>query len=80
MLTDSFTIDEIKEAFFFSLKRNKSPRYNEITFINIKNCFSEVTMELKYLFQMSLEGAIFPNKLKITTTIHKILETNSSFM
>ena len=68
MPTDSFTINEVKEA-FFSLKINKSPGCNEISFNVIKNCFSELSMPLKYLFDMSLESGIFPNKLKIARVI-----------
>ena len=38
----------------FSLKINKSPKCDEISFNVIKNCFSELNMQLKYLFDMSL--------------------------
>ena len=68
MPTDSLTINEVKEA-FFSLKINKSPVCNEISFNVIKNCFSELSMPLKYLFDMSLESEIFPNKLEIARVI-----------
>ena len=68
MPTDSFTINEVKEA-FFSLKINKSPGCDEISFNVIKNCFSELNMPLKYLFDMSLESGIFPDKLKIARVI-----------
>ena len=68
MPTDSLTINEVKEA-FFSLKINKSPGYDEISFNVIKNCFSELNMPLKYLFEMSLESGIFPDKLKIARVI-----------
>ena len=50
MLTDSLTINEIKES-FFSLKINKSSGYNEISFNVIKNCISELNISLKYLFE-----------------------------
>ena len=59
--TDSLT--------FFSLKISKSPGYDEISFNVIKNCFSEINMLLKYLFEMSLESAIFPDKLKFFRVI-----------
>ena len=54
MPTDSLTINEVKEA-FSSLKINKSPGCDEIRFNIIKNCFSELNMPLKYLFDMSLD-------------------------
>ena len=69
MTTDSLTINEAKEE-LFSLKRNKSPGYNEISF---KNCFSELNMPLKYLFEMSLETGIFHNKRVIARVIPLIL-------
>ena len=65
---DSLTINEVKKT-FFSLKINKSPGYDEISFNVIKNCFSELNMPLKYLFEMSLESGIFPDKLKIARVI-----------
>ena len=68
MPTDSLTINEVKEA-FFSLKINKSPGSDEISFNVIKNCFSELNMPLKYLFDMSLESGIFPEKLKLARVI-----------
>ena len=68
MPTDSLTINEVKEA-FFSLKINKSPWCDEISFNVIKNCFSELNIPLKYLFDMSLESGIFPDKLKIARVI-----------
>ena len=66
--TDSLTINEVKEA-FFSLKINKSPGCDETSFNIIKNCFSEINMPLKYLFDMSLEYGIFLDKLKIARVI-----------
>ena len=50
MPADSITIYELKQA-FFSLKRNKSPRYDEISSNVIKNCFSELN---KYLIPLSI--------------------------
>ena len=68
MPTDCLTINEVKKV-FFSLKINKSPGCDEISFNVIKNCFSELNMPLKYLFDMSLESGIFPDKLKIARVI-----------
>ena len=55
MPTDPLTINEVKEA-SFSLEINKSPRCDE-------------KMPLKYLFGMSLESGIFPDKPKIARVI-----------
>ena len=45
MPTDFLAINEVKEA-FFSLKINKSPAYDEISFNVIKNYFSELNVSL----------------------------------
>ena len=68
MPTGSLTINEVKET-FFSLKVNNSAGYDEISFNVIKNCFSELNMPLKYLFEIILESGISPNKIKITRVI-----------
>lgn len=68
MPIDPLTINDIKEA-FFSLKTNKSFRYDEIGFNVIKNWFSKLDMPLKYLFEISLKKGIFLDKLKTTTVI-----------
>ena len=69
MPTDSLTINEVKEAIFFTFFHLKSPRCDEISFNVTKNWFSELNMPLKYLFDMPLESGIFPNKLKIARVI-----------
>ena len=58
MPTDSVTISEVKGG-IFSIKVNESPGYEEISFNVIKNCFSELNMPHKYLFDMSLESGFF---------------------
>ena len=63
MQADSIIIYELKQA-FFSLKTNKSPRYDEISSNVIKNCFSELNDPLKYLFEKTIEKGIFPDTLK----------------
>ena len=68
MPTDSLTINEITQA-FLSLKINKSPGCDEISFNVIRDCFSELNKPVKYLFHMSLESENFPDKLKIARVI-----------
>ena len=58
------TINELKDV-FFSLKTNKSPGYDEISFNIIKNCFGVLYKPLLYIFNLSIEKGIFPNDLKI---------------
>ena len=58
---------------FFSLKINKSPSYDDISFIVVKKCFSSLCEPLKYLCNLSIEKGIFPGDLKIAkvTSIYK---------
>ena len=62
------SINQLKEA-FFSLKTNKSPRYDDINFIVVKKCFGEINEPLRHLFNLSLENGIFPEKMKIAKVI-----------
>ena len=62
------SINELKEA-FLSLKTNKSPGYDDINFNVVKKCFGEINEPLKYLFNLSLENGIFPEKMKIAKVI-----------
>ena len=56
---------------FFSLKLNKSPGYDEISFNVIKKCFSELCEPLKHVFNFSIETGVFPDKLKTACVTHK---------
>ena len=42
---------------------------DEVSFNVIKNCFSELNIPLKYLFEVPLESGIFPDELKIARVI-----------
>ena len=64
MLKNSLSINELKEA-FFSLQTNKSSGYDDIKFNVFKKCFGEINESLKYIFNLSLENRIFPEKMKI---------------
>ena len=70
------SMNELKDA-FFSLKINKSPGYDDISFNVVKKCFSSLCEPLavcvKYLFNLSIEKGIFPDDLKIAkvTPIYK---------
>ena len=56
--------DEFKEA-FFSLKINKSPGFDNISFNVIKHCFDDLLKPLKHISSLSLTCGIFPDQLKI---------------
>ena len=65
METKRLSMNELKDA-FFSLKINKSPGYDDISFNVLKKYFSSLCEPLKYLFNLSIEKGIFPDDLKIT--------------
>ena len=60
----SVSINELRDA-FFPLKLNKSPGYYEISFNVVKKCLSELCEPLKYIFSLSIETGVFPDKLRI---------------
>ena len=72
MKTKQLSMNELKDA-FFSLKINKSPVYDDISFNVVKKCFSSLCEPLKYLCNLSIEKGIFPDDLKIAkvTPIYK---------
>ena len=65
------TVNELEEA-FFSLKINKSSRYNEISFNVVKNCFGPLIKPLMYIFNLSLAKGIFPDDSKIARVTLKL--------
>ena len=60
----SISINELRDA-FLSLKLNKSPGYDKISFNVIKKCFSDLCELLKHVFNLSIETGVLPGKLKI---------------
>ena len=72
MKSQLLSINELKDA-FFSLKINKSPGHDGVSFNVIKKCFGELCELLKFLFNLSIVKGIFPDDLKIAkvTPIHK---------
>ena len=64
MKTKQLSMNELKDA-FFSLKINKSPGYDDISFNVAKKCFSSLCKPLKYLLNLSIKKGIFPDDLKI---------------
>ena len=70
MKTKQLSMNELKDA-FFSLKINKSPGYDDISFNVVKRCFSSLCKPLKSLFNLSIEKGIFPDDLKIAKVIYK---------
>ena len=61
----NLTVNEDKDA-FFSLKLNKVPVYDEISFNVIKTSFGSLHKPLLHIFNQSLQSGIFLDKLKIS--------------
>ena len=57
------TDEEIRNA-FYSVKTNKSPCYDDISF-NATNVFEFIVESLRYIFSNSLVQGIFPEEMKI---------------
>ena len=60
----ALTINELKDA-FLTLKINKSPGYDEISFNVVKNCFGPLLKPLMFIFNLSLQKGSFLDELKI---------------
>ena len=65
-------MNELKDA-FKSLKSNKSPGYDDISFNVVKKFFGSLCEPLRYFFNLSIEKGVFPDDLKIAwvTPIYK---------
>ena len=70
-------MNELKEA-FLSLKINKSPGYDDISFNVVRNCFGPLLKPLMAIFKLSLQKGCFPEELKIArvTPIYKADDVN----
>ena len=77
MESQPLSINELKDA-FFSLKINKSPGHNGVSFNVMKNCFRELCEPLKYLFNLSIVKGNFPDDLKIAKVTRIYKADNSS--
>ena len=64
METKTLSMNELKDA-FYSLKGNKSPGSDDISYNAIKKCFGSLCEPLKYLFNLSIKKGVFPDDLKI---------------
>ena len=71
------TINEFKKN-FFSLKTNKSPGHDGISFNVIRNCIGPLSTPLLSIFNSFLYTGIFPDELKTArmTPIYKIGDKN----
>ena len=77
MESQPLSVNELKDA-FFSLKINKSPGHNGVSFNVVKKCFRGLRESLKYLFNISIVKGIFPDDLKIAKVTPIYKSDNSS--
>ena len=64
-MNDAPLNDEDARSAFYSLKTNKSPGYDDISFNAINNVFDFIVEPLRYIFSNSLAQGIFPEEMKI---------------
>ena len=57
MKTNALSTNYLKDG-FYSLKSNKSPGYDNISYNVIKKCFDSLYESLKYLFNLSVEKSV----------------------
>ena len=69
---NALSINEPKDA-FYSLKTDKSPGYDGISYNIIKQCFGTLNRPLHCIYNISLQTGVFPEEMKIAraTTIFK---------
>ena len=77
MESQPLSINELENA-FFSLKINKSPGHDGVSFNVIKKCFGELCEPLKYLFNLPIVKGIFLDDLKVAKVILIYKAENSS--
>ena len=68
MNESALTNEELEKA-FSTLQPNKSPGYDDIGLNEIKSVFHIIRNSLTYIFNLSLQTGIFPEKLKIARVL-----------
>ena len=71
--------EEVKTA-FFSLKDDKSSRFDEINCDIVNQNFNSLLVPLKYIFDLSLKSGTFPEKMKIVRVTPVFKSGNTSLM
>ena len=69
---NAFSINELKDA-FNSLKTNKSPGHDDIS-SNIIKRFGTLNRSLHYIYKISLQSGVFPEKMKITSVTTTLIK------
>ena len=60
------SVNELTDA-FFSIKINKDPGYDDISFNVFKKCFGVLYKPLLHIFNLSIQTGIFPDELNIAS-------------
>ena len=76
MKSQPLSMNELKEA-FLSIKMNKSPEKDEVSFNIIQKCFGQLCELLKYLFNLTFQRRVCPDDLRIAK-VTPIYKTDSS--
>ena len=58
METKLLSVNQLKDA-FYSLKCDKNPRHDDISYNVIKKCFGSLCEPLKYFFNLLIENSVF---------------------
>ena len=61
---NGLSINALK-GFFYSLKTNKNPGYDDISSNTIKQCFGTLNRPLHYIYNIFLQSSVFPEQMKI---------------
>ena len=65
---NGLSINALK-GFFYSLKTNKNPGYDDISSNTIKQCFGTLNRPLHYIYNIFLQSSVFPEQMKIARFI-----------
>ena len=60
---NGLSINALK-GFFYSLKTNKNPGYDDISSNTIKQCFGTLNRPLHYIYNIFLQSSVFPEQMK----------------
>ena len=70
--------DEERKTVFFTLKRGKSPCFDEIKYHIVKQNFNTLLVPLKCIFDLSLKSSTYPEKMKIARVTMVFKSGNTS--
>ena len=75
----NLTNEELQKA-FSTLQLNKSPGYDDISINIVKSVFDIIESSLCYIFNLSLNSGVFPDKLKIARILPVFKSADESIL